>query len=87
MVILEALAAGLPIFASDLGGTAETIGEGGLVVDSWSAFSFADWSDEVLNGVGAAGRRRWESRFTPQRHLESLISSYGTATYSKKSRS
>ena len=85
MVILEALAAGLPVFASDLGGTAETVGEGGLVVDSWSAFSFADWSDEVLNSVGSAGRRRWESRFTPQRHLESLVSSYGTATYSKKS--
>ncbi|HKY48637.1 MAG TPA: glycosyltransferase family 4 protein [Acidimicrobiia bacterium] len=85
MVILEALAAGLPVFASDLGGTAETVGEGGLVVDSWSAFSFADWSDEVLNSVGSAGRRRWESRFTPQRHLESLISSYGSATYSKKS--
>jgi glycosyltransferase involved in cell wall biosynthesis len=85
MVILEALAAGLPIFASDLGGTAETFGEGGLVVDSWSAFSFADWSDEFLNGVGSAGRRRWESRFTPQRHLDSLIGSYGTAAYSKNS--
>lgn len=85
MVILEALAAGLPIFASDLGGTAETFGEGGLVVDSWSACSFADWSDEVLNRVGSAGRRRWESRFTPQRHLDSLIGSYDTAAHFKNS--
>jgi glycosyltransferase involved in cell wall biosynthesis len=85
MVILEALAAGLPIFASDLGGTAETLGEGGVTVDSWSSFSFADWSDSVLNAVGSAGRRQWEDRFTPQLHLERLLGSYGAATYSQNS--
>jgi glycosyltransferase involved in cell wall biosynthesis len=85
MVILEALAAGLPIFASDLGGTAETLGEGGVTVDSWSSFSFADWPDSVLNAVGSAGRRQWEDRFTPQLHLARLLGSYGAATYSQNS--
>lgn len=85
MVILEALAAGLPVFASDLGGTAETLGPGGVVVDSWPSFSITEWSDSALNVVGLAGRRQWEKRFTPQLHLERLLGSYGAATYSKNS--
>ena len=85
MVILEALAAGLPIFASDLGGTSETIGQGGVVVDSWAPFSFAEWPDSALNAMGLAGRGQWENRFTPHLHLEKLLSSYGSATYSQNS--
>ena len=83
MVILEALAAGLPIFASDLGGIATTVGDGGVTVASWQTFSFDGWSDAFLNAVGLAGRRRWESRFTPHHHLEALLASYGSATYSQ----
>ncbi|HUP17796.1 MAG TPA: glycosyltransferase family 4 protein [Acidimicrobiia bacterium] len=85
MVILEALAAGLPVFASDLGGTAETLGQGGVVVDSWASFSFTEWPASALNAIGLAGRRQWENRFTPHLHLENLLSSYGSATYSKNS--
>jgi glycosyltransferase involved in cell wall biosynthesis len=87
MAILEALAAGLPVFASDLGGTAETLGQGGVVVDSWSSFSITEWPSSALNAIGLAGRRQWENRFTPQLHLQKLLSSYGSATYSQNSRS
>jgi glycosyltransferase involved in cell wall biosynthesis len=85
MVILEALAAGLPVFASDLGGTAETLAQGGVVVDSWASFSFTEWPGSTLNAIGLAGRRQWENRFTPQLHLEKLLGSYGSATYSQNS--
>lgn len=79
IVLLEALAAGLPVFGSALESISETIGEGGVAVDSWRGFSFGELGD--LDRLGVAARSRWAEGFTPERHLASLLAAYDQAAY------
>ncbi len=69
--ILEAMAAGLPVVATDVGGTAEAVihGETGLLVPAGDPAALADALDAVLTHrvmaetFGRAGRTRVEARF------------------------
>ena len=70
--ILEAMRAGLPVIASDVGGVAEGVVEGttGFLVPRGDAAAFRDRLDRLLHRpsirqqMGTAGRRRYEAKFT-----------------------
>ncbi len=90
MVLLEALAAGLPLVISSLGGIPETAHDDRAVLraeagdaDSWAAalagLEDADWVDQA----GRAARRVFETRYTPELALAGLIDVYEQAIRSK----
>lgn len=70
--IIEAMRAGLPVIASDVGGVSELVDHGrtGALVPRGDTDAFAHWlrryaSDASLRlAHGAAGRARYEARFT-----------------------
>ena len=70
--VLEAMAAGLPVVASDVGGLAEVVieGETGFLVPPGEPGSLADRlgrlvdDPELREALGQAGRRRAEERFS-----------------------
>lgn len=72
MAILEAMAAGLPVVASSVGGVPTAIrhGQEGLLVPAEDDGALAQALDEVLSDpstlarMGSASRRRYEARFT-----------------------
>jgi glycosyltransferase involved in cell wall biosynthesis len=82
--ILEAMRAGLPVVASDVGGIAEAVEHGvtGLVVPRQSVAALEDALGELLADadmrvrLGAAGRRAYASRFTFRRMLSQTLSLY-----------
>jgi glycosyltransferase involved in cell wall biosynthesis len=89
MSLVEAMAAGLPVIASDLGGTREIVGEhAGLLLP---AGDIAAWrtalrqlSDPTfVDGTGSAGRQRWELRFSPSAVLPMLEEAYRWAIRSR----
>jgi colanic acid/amylovoran biosynthesis glycosyltransferase len=84
-VILEAMACGLPVVATDCGGVREALRDGveGLVVPSRDADAIADalaalWADPGLcERMGAAGRERVRSSFALASQLEQYARLYG----------
>ncbi len=84
LVVLEAMAAGLGVVVSDIGGLKETIGSGGRAIPSWADFSLEELGD--VDQLGSAARERWEQVFSPKRHLEGLLRAYDRAAYWYKRR-
>ena len=82
--VLEAMRAGLPVIASDVGGMRETIvhGETGLLVPCGSVAALAQALTQLVEKpefrlrLGGAGRRRFEERFLYQRQEERTRSLY-----------
>lgn len=82
--ILEAMRAGLPVVASDVGGVREAVTDGynGYVVPKQSIESLAKALGRLIGGpgeresMGANGRRRFEQRFTFGRMLTETVSLY-----------
>jgi glycosyltransferase involved in cell wall biosynthesis len=82
--VLEAMAAGLPVVATDAGGTAEAVDHGrtGLVVPPRDAGALAAALVELLDDrdrrarLGAEGRKRQQERFTLARMVEGTLSVY-----------
>lgn len=72
LVILEAMRAGLPVVASDVGGIREAVEAGvtgyliprGDVVALTTALNELAATPTLREGLGAAGRRRYEKQFT-----------------------
>ena len=84
LALLEAMAAGLPIIASDWASLRETVGPEGRFGGSgddeaWAELLTGLTDDESVDRYGAALRRQYESRFTPQRALENLEAVYRRA--------
>jgi glycosyltransferase involved in cell wall biosynthesis len=85
--ILEAEAAGLPILASDIGGTSETleVGETGLLVPPGDAQALADAIAELsanyerCKRMGEAARRRIETHFSLDRMIDEVCAVYDQA--------
>ena len=84
VTILEAMAAGLPVVATRVGGTPEVVvdGETGLLVEARSPEAFAralmvaGSRETDRRAWGAAGRRRLEARFTLDRMVSEYIDAY-----------
>lgn len=83
MTVLEAMAAGLPVMASRIGGLPELVGPTGeewLVdpsVEAWmAAFSVLE-DGAVIDHGSRRARLEYERRFTPAAALESLEAIYG----------
>lgn len=82
--ILEAMAAGLPVVAAAAGGNPEAIvdGETGILVPPGNAASFAAAILSLLhdparaNAMGRAGRRLVEERFSMEKMVSSVETSY-----------
>jgi glycosyltransferase involved in cell wall biosynthesis len=88
LAILEAMAAGLPVVATRVGGTPEVVVDGmtGLLCPPRSAAGVATAVQAVLgtadrrSTLGAAGRRRVERVFSIDRMIAQYFSMYGVAT-------
>jgi glycosyltransferase involved in cell wall biosynthesis len=72
IAVLEAMAAGLPVLATDVGGTSEAVDDGvtGRLVPSGDPAALARAIDallaepDTLRALGDAGRARWSERFS-----------------------
>jgi glycosyltransferase involved in cell wall biosynthesis/SAM-dependent methyltransferase len=89
---VEAMALGVPVIVSNSGGLPEIVENGvsGLVVPSADAVALAQAVVDLARdsgkraGFAAAGRRRFESLYTCERHLDSLENVYGAALGAEK---
>lgn len=87
-VILEAMSAGLPIVASDVGGIGEALvgGESGLLVTPEDPRALSDALNELLadpdraDRVGTAAKLRVEQRFTTPRMVDGIATVYARMT-------
>ena len=87
-VLLEAMASGVPVVATDCGGVSEALTDGieGFLVPPRDAEALAAaltrlWSEpELRKRMGEAGRRTVTSRFTLERHLDEFHALYREVT-------
>ena len=90
MVLVEALACGLPVVASRLGSIPEFISDGstGLLFEVGNAPDLAEkvsglWAcQEMRIEIGDRARRDFEEKFTARRYLDRLTEIYHQATRS-----
>ena len=82
---VEALAAGLPVLASDTGAAAEVVSGGGSPLippgdaHHWATALGALLDDELVDNLGTSSRIRYEQLFTPSRSLDRLLAVYRLA--------
>lgn len=82
ITLLEAMAAGLPILASDLGSMTEMVGALGEKwlttagdADAWAA-AIGGLAAADVDAAGSAARTTWESRYSPTVALTGLLDAY-----------
>ncbi len=84
LVMVEAMAAGVPVLASDLGGTPEVAGEHAALAPPGDVAAWADRLRAIVRDAaaiaraGRLARARYESEFKPDRALERLESLYAS---------
>jgi len=85
MSLLEAMAAGTPIIASDVGGVPETLadGRGGWLtspgdVDAWAGRLVALGDDAAVDGMSSNTRGLYEERYSAAVGLQSLLAVYSS---------
>ena len=90
MIVIEALAAGTPVLASDVGGIPELLGHGSAGwltktgdVDAWRR-SLQDSRNSVdIDTKSRAARDMYLKRHTPQEGLQSLVGSYESVGHAR----
>jgi glycosyltransferase involved in cell wall biosynthesis len=94
LVVLEALAAGLPVLGSDLGGTPELLeplGPGWLAPAGdpvgWAAALTRLGDAERIGAAGARARARYEQTFTPAAAITALETAYRQARSARQAAS
>jgi glycosyltransferase involved in cell wall biosynthesis len=93
IVGLEALACGVPVVASDIGGVREWLlpEENGLLVPPRDSGAIAQSVSRLINdperllNMGRCGIQLMNKRFSPRRHIDELVSVYQSAAASSKS--
>ncbi len=88
LVVLEAMAAGVPVVATSVGGTPEAVvdGETGLLVPPRDVDALAGAIDALLSDperaqrLGAAGRRRARERFDADAAAQRVVGLYDRRT-------
>jgi glycosyltransferase involved in cell wall biosynthesis len=88
LVLIEAMASGLPVVASDAGAAAEQLDQGrsGMLFrsgdpDDLAAQVWRLWEHpEEADALGRAGRRTYEARHAPGRGYQGLIDAYRLAS-------
>jgi len=93
-VVLEAMAAGLPIVANDVGGVPEILDEGatGLMVMPCNPEAMANAIQKILSDeelrvrLGATARARVESSYTPSAYRRALVEFYQQTLASRPER-
>jgi glycosyltransferase involved in cell wall biosynthesis len=84
LTVLEAMRAGLPVVASDVGGVAEAIddGESGILVPRGGVNELSSALARLIDdpglraGIGSASRMRFEKDFTQERMLAGVAEVY-----------
>jgi glycosyltransferase involved in cell wall biosynthesis len=84
--ILEAMRAGLPVIASDVGGVSEAVVDGvtGFLVPTGDAVGFRDRlavllsNPDIRGRMGDAGRRTYEDKFTLDAMMRGTLAVYGS---------
>ncbi|MDX6643510.1 MAG: hypothetical protein QOD76_1472 [Solirubrobacteraceae bacterium] len=84
LAVLEAMAAGLPVVATDVGGTPEAVvaGETGILVDVKNPEALAEAiaaiaaQPDLRTRMGAAGRARYEAEFRVDRMVDETATLY-----------
>jgi glycosyltransferase involved in cell wall biosynthesis len=93
LAVLEAMARGLPVLASDTGALRELVetGRNGFLLPAGDAGALAAgirrlgaMSAPQRRRLGAAGRRRYLRRHTPQAHLAGLLKGYRLAASKRR---
>jgi len=87
LVVIEAMAAGIPVIFTDRGCLRDTVpdGEAGLVVPIGDPQRLADrvlWllnHPEKMKTMGASGRKRYEALYTKERHIERMIEVFSSS--------
>ncbi len=87
LVVIEAMAAGLPVIGSDSGGIPELIDDGrtGLLVEPRNPRELAEAlatllrSESLRSSMGGAAAEEVRRRFDMQRHIEGLLELYAEA--------
>ena len=86
LAVLEAMASGLPVVASRVGGIPEEVGEdGGLLVEAEDVDGIAAavvrlaGEPDLRASLGTAGRRRVERLFTLERQADGIDAAYREA--------
>jgi glycosyltransferase involved in cell wall biosynthesis len=85
--VVEAFASGLPVIATRLGSLPEIVADGvtGRLVAPADAAALRETATELLSdpqrltAMSIAARRRYESHYSPERHLEQLLAIYKDA--------
>jgi glycosyltransferase involved in cell wall biosynthesis len=89
--VLEYMAAGLPVVATDVGGLKEAVAEGetGFLVESGDHEAMADRIIQLLNDskraheMGARGKAVAEEKFAAEHHLRNTLELYDELLSSK----
>jgi glycosyltransferase involved in cell wall biosynthesis len=90
LVAVEAMAAGMPVLASDLGSVPDVVGDGGWLAAPGDARAWGEalafLGDEAVDRVGLAARLRWQEHYSPAAGLRAREALYARVVAAHRDR-